>query len=104
MKRRLILRPEAQRDAEEAALWYDLQRSGLGDRFIRELRQLLDRITEYPLHFPRLDLAIRRGHLQHFPYSVYFAAEDEIVVILAVLHQRRHPDTWKRRVGRAPDH
>jgi toxin ParE1/3/4 len=100
MKRRLILRPEAERDAEEAAFWYDLQRPNLGDRFTQELRQLFDRIAEYPLQFPRLDPTIRRGHLQHFPYSVYFAAEEETVVVIAVLHQRRHPDTWKRRVGR----
>ena len=97
MKRRLVLKPEAQLDAEEAAFWYDLQKPGLGNRFTQELDQLLQRMTEYPRQFPELEFGIRRSLLQHFPYSVFFAIEDDIVVI-AVLHQHRHPDRWKLRL------
>jgi hypothetical protein len=45
MKRRLVVRPEAQLDAEEAAFWYDSQQPDLGDQFIQELDELLTRVT-----------------------------------------------------------
>ncbi len=33
--------------------------------------------------------------MSRFPYGVYFAPSEEVVVVLAVLHLHRHPDTWK---------
>jgi hypothetical protein len=30
----VTIRPEAQRDIEEAAFWYEIQRPGLGNQFI----------------------------------------------------------------------
>jgi hypothetical protein len=32
-----------------------------------------------------------------FPYGVFFTTEADLVTVLAVLHLRRPPDTWKRR-------
>jgi plasmid stabilization system protein ParE len=40
---------------------------------------------------------VRRALLQRFPYAVYFILDDQIIVILAILHQRRDPAVWKRR-------
>jgi hypothetical protein len=39
---------------------------------------------------------VRRALLHRFPYSVYYLTEQEIVAVVAVVHQRRYPDTWKR--------
>jgi plasmid stabilization system protein ParE len=36
--------------------------------------------------------------LKRFPYSVYFVADDEQIEVIAVLHQHRHPDTWRNRL------
>jgi len=41
MKRRTFVRPEAQTDIREAARWYEDRESGLGVRFLRELRTSL---------------------------------------------------------------
>ncbi len=98
MSRRLVVRPEAQLDAEEAAFWYDHQQPGLGNRFTDELGQLLLRISQQPLHFPEIDRETRRGLLNRFPYSVYFAIGEETVTVVAVLHQRRRPGVWKLRL------
>lgn len=99
MTRPFFLRPEAQVDIEEAALWYEDQRSGLGDLFTTETFGLIQRIAEAPLQFPRVGQLVRRGLLERFPYSVYFIPDEHATVILAVLHQRRDPATWKRRVN-----
>lgn len=93
-----LIRPEAQVDIEESAVWYEEQRSGLGERFTTELFDLIHRIAETPLQFPVIGRSVRRGLLNKFPYSVYFLLEERIAVIIAVLHQRRDPAVWKRRV------
>jgi plasmid stabilization system protein ParE len=98
MKRRLIVRPEAQLDIDEAGFWYDDQQLGLGDRFSDELSKLLGRITDHPLHFPVLDLGVRRGLLNVFPYAVYFTMRDQDLTVVAVLHQRRNPEAWRFRL------
>jgi hypothetical protein len=36
--------------------------------------------------------------LHTFPYAAYFRVSDEVVVVLAVLHLRRNPKTWRARV------
>jgi plasmid stabilization system protein ParE len=97
MKRRLVVRPEARNDAREAALWYDRQEPGLGDRFIHELGHLLSRISEHPSHFPEIDQDVRRSLLHRFPYAVYFTVGEEVVTVISILHQRRRPDLWKRK-------
>lgn len=96
--RRLVVRPEGQLDAEEAALWYDSQQLGLGDRFLEELDELLARIAENPRQFPEIGLGARRGLLHRFPYAVYFLVEEDSSVIIAILHQSRNPNAWKLRL------
>ena len=96
-KRSLIIRPEAQGDLLEAAEWYESHQPGLGERFIDALGKLIERITAFPLQFPELDEGVRRALLHRFPYAVYFVMANDGIVVIAVLHQRRHPDTWKER-------
>ena len=97
MKRRLIIRPEAGADIEDITDWYDEQRPGLGDRFLERLKSLLDRIVEWPRQFPEIVRGVRRGLLDQFPYHVYFRLDGDDVVVFAVIHQRRHPDSWRYR-------
>ena len=47
----VTIRPEAQRDIEEAAFWYEIQRPGLGDQFIFQVDSLLQRIEKRPLQY-----------------------------------------------------
>jgi plasmid stabilization system protein ParE len=56
-----------------------------------------ERISGNALMFPAIDNRVRRALLRSFPYSVYFMVEAKGVVILAVLHQHRHPDSWRTR-------
>ena len=94
---RLIIRPEAELDIESSALWYEQQQRGLGDRFLDGLNEVFVRVTEQPLRFPQIRKNVRRALLGRFPYGVYFVPESDRVIVIAVLHLRRHPDTWRRR-------
>ena len=96
--RKVVTRLRAQLDIEEAAIWYEDRRPGLGLRFLDELDYVMERITATPLQFPEIHPRVRRGLLKRFPYSVYFLAGGEQVEVIAVLHQHRHPDAWRNRL------
>lgn len=97
MRLRFVVRRKAALEAGEALRWYEEQRPGLGDWFRSDLRQVFDRITENPAQFPVLEGSVRLARLRKFPYDVYFDLRGDRVVIMAIVHQSRHPDTWKRR-------
>jgi plasmid stabilization system protein ParE len=97
MNRRFIVRPLAEADLGDAARWYDDERAGLAERFVKDVDITFSRIAEHLLQFPLVTGDVRRALLHTFPYAVYFRTSDEAVVVLAVLHLRRNPKVWRRR-------
>ncbi|HEX3247797.1 MAG TPA: type II toxin-antitoxin system RelE/ParE family toxin [Pyrinomonadaceae bacterium] len=96
MNRRTFVRPEAQINIREIAVWYEQRETGLGHRFMAEIRQALESISRTPLRFPIIENGVRRLLLRRFPYAIYFLWEDESAIVIAVLHQHRDPEMWKR--------
>jgi plasmid stabilization system protein ParE len=96
--RRLTLRQEARSDLADAASWYEDQRPGLGSDFVAEARQLLQQVADRPAQFRAVGKDVRRAQLRRFPYIIYFLVDPEEVLILAVVHKRRHPDLWRQRL------
>ena len=47
-----VLRPAAAADVEEAWLWYEAQREGLGDEFLQVVQDALDSIAAFPESAP----------------------------------------------------
>ena len=52
MTRRVVFRPAARHEFDEAADWYERQVNGLGKSFIDEIQRMLDRIGDTPRQFP----------------------------------------------------
>lgn len=90
------IKSSAAEDIRAAHEWYESRQSGLGYRFVLELDHLLTLLDDQPRSRPFVEEPVRRALLQKFPYGVYYVAEDEYVVVLAVLDMRQHPDAWKR--------
>jgi len=101
MNRRLIIRPEAESDLTDAAVWYDSREFGLGLELISEVNSAIARALENPESFTRIRRhpIVRRGLTRRFPYRVFFIARDDAIVVFAVLHAARHDRVWKNRVG-----
>lgn len=97
MKTRLVLSSEAELDLFEAALRYEGERIGLGERFEADIDRLFARIQDNPRQFPIVDQPVRRALATRFPYGVYFTIGESAAVVLAVLHLHRHPIAWKNR-------
>lgn len=101
----LVLLPEAEAEATQAALWYDRKQAGLGDDFLGELDAAIQSVADDPFGQPLWEAsetpvpAIRRAVLKRFPYLVIFTIRDEEIVIAAVAHAHRNPGYWMDRLS-----
>ena len=96
---RLVSEPQADLEIEAAFQWYEKEQPGLGLESRGELRAAYNRIVEGPFKYQHLRSGIRRALLRRFPYAVYFAVEQTVIVVLTVLHASRDPAEWQRRRG-----
>ena len=93
----LHIRPEAELDILEAAVWYENERTNLGFEFEAELSEIYRRIVENPRQFPIQRRDLRRAVFTRFPYAVYFREIDDAIVVAGVFHHHRSPDVSERR-------
>jgi toxin ParE1/3/4 len=89
---------EAEADLAEAFDYYEAQLSGLGHEFVATVEQQLARVVENPAQYQVLYRGVRRAVMRRFPYAVFYLAEEEAVVVLAIEHQARDPEHWKLRL------
>lgn len=96
---RVSFAPRALVDYEAAARWYHQQHPEVGRRFHRAVNDCLKRIAAAPRLSPRSESGTRRAFLRQFPYSLYYIDAPSGVHIVAIVHGRRHPDTWSSGFG-----
>jgi hypothetical protein len=80
----------------EAALFYG-RAAGLGDHFLDDVQSAIDSVREYPESGASVPYGFRRVLLRRFPFSVIYAVELSLILVVAVAHQRRAPDYWRGR-------
>ncbi len=97
---RLEFHPEAELELIEAALHYELQVPGLGERFESEVRRATDLLLNQPEMGRPVDPDLRRFVLPRFPFTLIYAATSDVLRIEVVAHQSRLPGYWRTRVER----
>jgi plasmid stabilization system protein ParE len=95
--KRLVVRPLAAQDIDEAAGWYERQAPGLGEEFLAAVDRRLAEIQTAPDRFPRISPRLRRALLRRFPYAIFFTIVGDMISVVACMHGRRHPARWLRR-------
>ena len=74
MTLKVVFRPAARAEFDGATLWYEDRQPGLGIQFVAEI-----------------------DRARRFPYSIFYTAESQQIVVLAVFHARRDPAVWQAR-------
>ena len=92
---RLLL--SAEQEMFDAARYYELQAPGLGQDFLDKVELALHDLGSAPERWPFVRDDIRRRQIRRFPYSLLYRSDTDEVVILAVMHQKRHPSYWLSR-------
>ena len=98
MKRHAFHR-EAEEEYADAAEYYSGNEAELGGRFYDEIEGLIRDIRQLPERFRVFDFPIRRHFSDVFPYAVLYVDQPDRVLIIAVMHMKRRPGYWKKRLG-----
>jgi plasmid stabilization system protein ParE len=81
-------------EMDAAFAWYEQRQAGLGTDFLRACDAAFSAVARVPDAYREVRPQVRRALLRRFPYMVFFRADDERVVVLAVVHVRQSPDVW----------
>jgi plasmid stabilization system protein ParE len=97
MIRPVVFRRIARQEFDEAVVWYETERAGLGLEFSDAVDEKIALIARQPTLFRQIRSAIRRAVLKRFPYTIQFVDEPDRIVILAVFHAARDPSALRNR-------
>ena len=90
----------AQKELDEAYIYYDSKEKGLGSIFMDEIYWALKNIKAYPMAWPDFSDRTRRCLLPTFPYSIIYRIRDNeiLVIAIAIAQSHREPDYWNTRL------
>jgi hypothetical protein len=83
----------AEDELVDAFSWHEMQAPGIGYEFLAEFDRALDRIGQYPESASANRDGMRRVLINRFPYGIWYALEEDIVVY-AIAHLHREPHYW----------
>ena len=98
MKKYRFLTP-AILEVETAANFYEVNRPELGREFLDEVDATIQRIVQDPRAWTILDGQIRRCRLRRFPYGIVYTLEEELILIISVMHLHQHPTSWRNNLS-----
>lgn len=90
--------PEASQEYTQAAEYYAAIAPELGGRFFDEIERLIDQVRRQPERFLRVSPPARRALARKFPYSVVYLDQPDRVWIVAIMHAKRRPGYWRKRL------
>ena len=89
-----ILHPEAQKEYEESIEWYLSKSVRTASRFVKAIETAFSLICSDPYIWSSKYKNYREYHLKKFPFTIIYRIDspNELVVIIAVYHQKRIPE------------
>ena len=81
MAARLVLTPEVKQEIAEVYAWYQSQRTGLGEEFLRSVEASLEAIRRQPELRALVHESYRRAVVQRFPYCIFYEFETSTVTV-----------------------
>lgn len=94
MKRRIVVRREARSELAEAAAWYQSKSEVVAAGFRAAVRQTIARISERPRSFVEILPGVHRALTSQFPCAIFYAEENDSIIVLAIKHQAQDPARW----------
>lgn len=73
-------------EVSDAYLYYQNQKSTLGDAFLEALDDIFNLILDNPYLYLVEFEQVRKALLQKFPFSIYFEIVEEQILVYSVFH------------------
>jgi toxin ParE1/3/4 len=93
---RVIFRPAAETDLQEAFDWYEKRQTSLGVEFISQVDSCIGKIISQPEMYPVVHSGVRQAPIRRFPYCVMYLHAQDNIVVLAVFAGRARPEDLAR--------
>ena len=93
----LIILSNAEKELQYTIDYYNDQLPGLGDQFYNEILTAFDLILGFPVGWTKAGEDTRKFILKRFPYLVLYVVHEQKIVVNAIAHQHRHPDSYMKR-------
>jgi hypothetical protein len=93
-----LLHPQADEEFAAAFVYYTDIDPDLGFRFYRVIERLILDVCAYPDRYREFDPPARRHFSSEFPYGVVYMVKPDYVWIVAVMHMKRDPGYWRKRL------
>ena len=90
--------PEALEELDQALEWLAKGSNWTPVRLLSEYDSHVAQIKQRPESFRFAHQGYRRLNLHRFPYAIIYRLRASDIYIIAVMHQKRHPDYWKHRI------
>lgn len=91
--------PAAIAEFREARKWYATGKvKGLSNRFAQAVKTTILQILKNPGAYAIRYKNIRISHTGNFPYAIHFFAENDTIVITAIIYDRRNPELTLKRI------
>ena len=88
----------AERELDEAVTYYNVESPGLGDEFLLQFLNALERIRQYSEAWQRFSQNTRRCRVHRFPWGVIYQILESEILVVAVAHLHRDPGYWHNRI------
>ncbi len=97
MKYKLTLTSDAKNDLKIASNWYNKKRANLGKEFFENVENCLPILQKNPYQFANIYKNVRKLKIDKFPYSILYIVKNEQIIIFAIFHTSRNPETWQEK-------
>ncbi|MFT5467998.1 MAG: plasmid stabilization system protein ParE [Verrucomicrobiales bacterium] len=90
----MILTKLAAQDIREIVQWYRERSDRAPARFVSELEEIVYSIRQHSKRWPPLAKVDRRrvAYFNRFPYELIYLPTERQIKLLAVRHEKRHPE------------
>ncbi len=89
MKYKIVFEKGVLNNFQERIDYYEKISPKIADKFHKEFFQKIDFIKTYPLQFWIRYRQIRIANLDSFPIGIHFIIEQNIVLVLKILHHKQ---------------
>ena len=81
-------------ELDNAIEYYNIQSTGLGEKFLDEVLENIELILHFPQLWSQNSENTRKAVLRKFPFNLIYSMHKNKIFIIAVAHQNREPDYW----------
>ena len=96
---KVILSTLAARELVEESEAYETKAENLGLLFIDEFEKSARQICRFPDSGHKFGNRFQRVLMKRFPYALVYAASEDVVRIVAIMHQQRGPKFIRQRLA-----